>query len=322
MARRKVAAPRKSDERLTRSIHLLELLSTVEGNIITAAEARRELSCTDQELDEYLALISALADRESGARARAYRDHDDIVLEGADAQLLPVRLSAGEGAALDYLLGELNLDDSVRQRLEHALLPLGQRASTVGTVAGDTGLGSCFATLACAIDAKRACRISYRAQSEREPHDRVVEPLKLEGVDGTGYLIAYHEARHAVRRYRLDRIRSAEVLDEQVAYTTREVPAGAAATLARESESVQLAFDAAEEIPAWAGITQVAPGANGEPTLVTVNVSARPWLFDQVLARRGRVRITAPDDVRAAFIAYATQLAETIGNVRRSHDPR
>ncbi len=317
---RKVTQPRRSDERVERAIHLLEILSSVEGCIITEQEARDELACTDSELDECLNLISTLSDRSTGARVRAWRDHGDIVLEGADAQLVPLRLSAGEGAVLASLFNDLNLDAAARERLAAALLPDGAGSAPAIPLAPNAALGAHYPLLAEALDTGRACRILYRAQAETEPAERTVAPLRTEILDGCGYLIARNVAKNHVHRYRLERIASVILLDRAPAGTQH--PSGAASdaegdaedapapaqSLARAGETVHLELDATEEPPAWAGIEEVRCGEGEGVWSITLRVSARPWLFDQVLSFGGLMRITAPDSLVQEFTDYSENL--------------
>ena len=60
-------------DRVTNALWMLEALTAAPGHRLSAAEMRRALACTDEELDGYLDLLSTLADRQGGARAIAYR---------------------------------------------------------------------------------------------------------------------------------------------------------------------------------------------------------------------------------------------------------
>ena len=81
-------------DRVTNALWMLEALTAAPGHRLSAAEMRRALACTDEELDGYLDLLSTLADRQGGARAIAYRQGDSIVLEGDAARMRPLRLTA------------------------------------------------------------------------------------------------------------------------------------------------------------------------------------------------------------------------------------
>ena len=112
-------------DRVTNALWMLEALTAAPGHRLSAAEMRRALACTDEELDGYLDLLSTLADRQGGARAIAYRQGDSIVLEGDAARMRPLRLTAGESMALAHVIHALELDPNLSEHLERALIAPG-----------------------------------------------------------------------------------------------------------------------------------------------------------------------------------------------------
>ncbi|MFD0865290.1 helix-turn-helix transcriptional regulator, partial [Tessaracoccus lubricantis] len=73
------------------------------------------------------------------------------------------------------------------------------------------------ALLSRAIDEKRAVSMEYRTTGRQGTTTAVVEPARLNLVDGYTYLDAWSRSRDAWRSYRLDRIVAVEVLDEPAA---------------------------------------------------------------------------------------------------------
>jgi proteasome accessory factor C len=67
-----------------------------------------------------------------------------------------------------------------------------------------------------AIAARRAVRIEYYSAGRDTQGTRVVEPVELTTRDGAWYLAAWCRAADAARSFRVDRISSIEVLDEEV----------------------------------------------------------------------------------------------------------
>lgn len=51
-------------DRVTNALWMLEALTAAPGHRLSAAETRRALACTDEELNGYLDLLSTLADRQ------------------------------------------------------------------------------------------------------------------------------------------------------------------------------------------------------------------------------------------------------------------
>ena len=306
----KVIPPRKSTARVTQAIRLLELLSSVEGNIVTSQEAKRHLGCTDEDLDEYLALISTLADRESGARARAFRDHDDIVLEGDAAHLMPIRLTPGESAVLSYLLEELVMDDEVRDRVARALLPPEWSARDARHFYTDAAWGPWFTVLSRAIDRHQRCLIRYRAQDDATDADREVVPLRLATQDGISYLEARNLAKDEVHRYRIDRISQVTAVGDEMAVPPSEddeaLPSPAN-TLRAQGTRVELELDL-DELPSWAGIVGATRDGDAHPWHLTVMASSRYWLFDQILSYGGKMRLVSPHAWVEDLASYAAGL--------------
>lgn len=303
-----------TDRRVERGIRLLELLSSVEGGIVTAEEARSHLSCDDDELSEAIDLVSTLADRESGERAIIFRDHGDIVLAGTGARLMPLRLSLGEGAALAHVMGSLALDGEVRDRLSRALLPDGWREGGAPLVADTTPFGSWYTVLQQAIADRRRCRIAYRAHEERTATGRLVDPLSLEITDEGAYLVARNVEKDAPRRYRLERIADVTVLDEE-AETGRpqsrqqgDDAVSAIALSLKAEPSVEIAVSPGTPLPSWRGIERIGDPDRSGTRRIAVRMGSRSWLFDQVLAAGGALTITEPADVVAAFLDYARGL--------------
>ena len=299
-----------SDTRVTRALELLGMLSAADGGIVDAQAACQHLGCTEAELDVSIALIATLADRESGARAIIYRDHRDIVLEGDAAQLLPLRLTAGEGAVLAYLLDDLALPAEVRGRLEQALLPPAWKPGAERAFASTAARGPWVAPLLHACQAGHRCRLSYRSQSEELPRERAVDPVRIEAGDDVLYLVARDIDHNDLRRYRLDRIAALTETDESIdrAAVTQLSVTPLAESLGAEELVATVAVAAGTAVPDWAGIIEAAPEPDGDATLVTVRVSAKPWLFDQVLSAAGALRIVAPDALVDEFIDYANGL--------------
>ncbi len=300
----------RSDERVQRALALLSLVSSAPDALIDAAAARRHLNCTERELDESIELISTLADRESGARAIIYRDHGDIVLAGEASQLMPLRLSAGEGAVLSYVIDELDLDPDTRDRLDRALLPSMFDAERTRPFASTASFGAWHATLARACAKGLRCIISYRSHEEAEPISRIVDPVRIEATRDAAYLVAYNVEKRALRRYRLDRISAAHMTDTPVATTLLKEDdwtASLAESLATVEGVAELSLAAGAEVPNWTGVVSVTEDAAGSHT-VRVHLASKHWLFDQVLGSGGTLRITAPADLVDEFCTYARAL--------------
>lgn len=310
-----------SDTRIEAAIGLLSALTGARGGRILAVTACRDLSLSDTQLDEVIGMLQALADTRTGSRAVIYRSGDDVVLGGTAAEIEPLRLTEDEALAVAQVLARYQLDERVRTRIEQALMPKTTSESHGKTMAdtpssphamvsGDALFGGFYQQLVEAIQDGVRCRISYRAGHDEQAKNRVIDPLFIEVLGDTAYLIAWDVEKDAQRRYRLDRIAGITLTDDSV--ETHEVRRTSPAESLRETgTTARIAFASrsqAEQVD-WAGIDVARGTENPDGTFVVpVSYATESWLFDQVLAAAGTIHILSPADLRTRFLAYAETL--------------
>ena len=112
-----------SEQRLSRAIDIMEALYAAGESGMTRAEICSRFDITGVSLDEILEIVSTLADRESGARIICECSGERVVLTGDAGRVLPLRLSAAEGAVLNHELESLGIEPQTAARIRHALLP-------------------------------------------------------------------------------------------------------------------------------------------------------------------------------------------------------
>ena len=298
------------DSRVAAALTLLEALTAAPAHRIPRDDARRLISCSDEELESYVALLSSLADREGGARAIVTCSKDAVALHGDAAALRPVRLSMGEGLALAHVIDALNIDRSVASRLSRALFrhPTG-KASAEALIATTTSYGRWYQRLVEAIEDGVRCRISYRAHDEAEPAERIVDPRRIDTEAAASYLIAWNVEKDEERRYRLDRIARVALTEDSVA--PHAWRANTIAASLRETGAVATVACPVERAAqlTWAGIISMRPAPDTPGAmLVDVAVASEHWLFDEVLSAAGELRIVSPATLIDAFVAYAEAL--------------
>ena len=162
-------------------------------------------------------------------------------------------------------------------------------------------------TLTLALAEGRVVRLDYQSAGSTQPAQRVVEPVSLVNERGTWYFEAFCRSAGALRTFRLDRIRSAEALDE-VAPKRRLSPTGAAFVAeGLPAARIRLAPGAEVTEREWPGVSVIEQGPEG--TLVDVPYAGTGWIARQVVARLGAAEVIEPAEVRDAVHVLARELA-------------
>lgn len=277
-----------SEQRLSRAIDIMEALYAAGENGTTRDELCSRFDITGASLDEILEIVSSLADRESGARIICERRGERVALTGDAGRVLPLRLSAAEGAVLNHELESLGIEPQAAARIRCALLPeeLGYNQRVFDTVTH----GSHWQQLNCAIQDGVRCRISYRSMDDAQARERLIDPLRITTNGDQTYLIAWDVAIDEQRTYRMDKIEGMVLTDDSV---VRHAPESATLhdSLAQAERSARLlmSLDMAERLD-WPGIMSLEPNGASSAT-VSVRYGSERWLLSQVIAAGGAIRI-------------------------------
>ena len=152
-----------------------------------------------------------------------------IRVSNADYLARPLKLTPTEATAIIVALRALRggAGEETREVVDRALAKL-EAAAAEGSAARliDPGeeprrrdLTRLEADLRDAVGRQRQVRLSYFAPSRDEISERTVDPRGIVAAEGFTYLDAWCHSAEAPRLFRLDRIQSAEVLDEPVEST-------------------------------------------------------------------------------------------------------
>lgn len=277
-----------SEQRLSRAIDIMEALYAAGDGGMTRTEICSRFDITGASLDEILEIVSTLADRESGARIICECRGERVALTGDAGRVLPLRLSAAEGAVLNHELESLGIEPQTAARIRHALLPeeLGYNQRVFDTV----NHGSHWQQLSCAIQDGVRCRISYRSMDDARPRERLVDPLRITANGDQTYLIAWDIAIDEQRTYRMDKIEGLVLTDDSVVCHAPE-PATLHDSLAQAERSAKLLMPRAlAERLDLPGVMSIEPNGADSST-VNVRYGSERWLFSQVIAAGGAIRI-------------------------------
>lgn len=301
MASRKLT----SEQRLSRTIDIMEALYAAGEKGMDRGEICSRFDITGASLDEIIGIVSTLADRESGARVICECRDERVILTGEAGRVLPLRLSAAEGAVLNHELESLGIEPETAARIRRALLPeeLGYNQRVIDTVAR----GSHWQQLNCAIQDGVRCRIAYRSLGDERARERTVDPLRIVTNGDSMYLVAWDTEQDAQRRYRLDKIEEIILTDDSVErhHSTITTLQDSLAKAGREAK-LAMPLDLADRL-GWAGITSV-NRADEETAIVTVRYTSEAWLFSQVVAKGGAIRITDDPALSKRLCDYAETL--------------
>lgn len=301
MASRKLT----SEQRLSRTIDIMEALYAAGEKGMDRGEICSRFDITGASLDEIIGIVSTLADRESGARVICECRDERVILTGEAGRVLPLRLSAAEGAVLNHELESLGIESETAARIRRALLPeeLGYNQRVIDTVAR----GSHWQQLNCAIQDGVRCRIAYRSLGDERARERTVDPLHIVTNGDSMYLIVWDTEQDAQRRYRLDKIEEIVLTDDSVERHHSKITTlqDSLAKAGREAK-LTMSLDLAGRL-GWAGITSV-NRADEETAIVTVRYTSEAWLFSQVVAKGGAIRIMDDPALSKRLCDYAETL--------------
>ena len=230
------------------------------------------------------------------------------------ARLLPLEAKALV-AAID-LVGEHLPEGSLASARDKIVDALGRDPAADGLqITSAKGDDSEIARVVSgAIADRRLLRIEHYKEAENEFTERTIEPYQLlNGAEGW-YVHAFEPAKDHTRSFRLDRIRSADVLDEgferrdgvepemQSWPTTGEVPKSARARVWVSPERARWAREdkrVVDELQDGAVIVELAYGGND-------------YLAREILKEAGDAVVLEPEDAREAVRVAADALAGAV----------
>ncbi|HEX5926987.1 MAG TPA: WYL domain-containing protein [Baekduia sp.] len=240
--------------------------------------------------------------------------HDDGTIEvdpepysdnfARPARLLPVEAKALI-AAID-LIGDHLPEGALNSAREKIVAALGADPMEQGLqVASGAGDDSEIARVVSrAISDCHQLRLEYYKANEDEFSERVVEPYALINGREGWYVASYDPAREAVRHFRLDRVKTAEVLD--VSFTPRpEVDpasdvAGWPSTGLVEASRVARVWISPERARWSREQRRVAQDLADGSVIVELPYKGTDWLVREVLAEAGDAAVLSPPEAREA----------------------
>jgi proteasome accessory factor C len=310
-------------ERIARLVTLASILIQAgrAGELLQAADVCEQMQISDAELREDVNVLNVV--NFGGGSYVLYAEISDSGEIEVDpepysdnfarpARLLPVEAKALI-AAID-LIGEHLPEGSLASSREKIVAALGADPMDQGLhVASVGGDDSVIARLASeAIMQRRLLRLDYYKPNEDEFSARVVEPYALMNGREGWYVACFDPDRGAMRHFRLDRIRHAEVLDATFEPRPAVDPAAEvdgwlrtgeveASRIARVWVSPERARWAREE-------RRVAQELADGSVIVELSYKGTDFLVRDVLAEAGDAAVLEPPEARDAVLAAVGRL--------------
>lgn len=294
--------------RLARLLALVPWLIARPG--ISWAEAAAHFEVTEDTLLADLGLLTCSGPGTyHGELVDIAYDEGTITVQDPQSLTRPLRLTTEEAAAL--LVG-LRLLAQVPGGHDPALVD--RVAATLENAAGSAAAGVAAVSVALelpaepaivaqvrrAVEERRVVRIRYAGAAADQESTREVDPIALLSVNGRPYLSGWCRSAQALRTFRLDRVRSATVLDQPAAVPDQAGgpdlgvgglrPQGPPVTL----ELAPGARWVADEYP----IDAVQDLDDGW-IRVTLPVSDPRWITRLLLRLGGSARVVAPPEIAA-----------------------
>lgn len=232
------------------------------------------------------------------------------------ARLLPVEAKALV-AAID-LIGDHLPEGALSSARDKIVAALGADPMEQGLqVASGTGDDSEIARVVSrAIASSQLLKLQYYKANEDQFTERVIEPYALINGREGWYVASFDPAREDVRHFRLDRVKTAEVLDQVFTPRPEVDPAADVEGWPRTGEveasrvaRVWISPDRARWSREQRRVHQeLADGS----VIVELPYKGTDWLVREVLAEAGDAAVVAPPEAREAVRAAVARLAPAV----------
>ncbi|MCT1370287.1 WYL domain-containing protein [Corynebacterium mucifaciens] len=311
-------------ERVVRLLNLLAYASNHPG--LTPMEIARDLGADPMQVrDDFELLFLSGVGTGPGEMIDLEYSWKGVDIIDDQGMTKPLRLSPAEASALLILLDSLEtmpwLVDARAVRSAAAKIRTVAKTQAVGD-AEHSGEADVASTVADALAQKRQLRITYYSASSDTTSTRHVEPAGLFHQSGATYMHATQDGE--MKTFRLDRIRSAELLDAPSATTGADFdPADPFGMATRAVAALLVHPDATWLADYWDIELQPSPdpenqtgtageGSHERPGWIraTMRYGSEEWLVRFCLSQADRVRLVAPPSAAhevKARILRATQ---------------
>lgn len=244
---------------------------------------------------------------------------NEVIIRTADYFSRPLRLTPSEGLLLYCGAKAMaaagvaqDLMERVVKRLEEALGPEALQRVDVELEATPE-----LSTIQTAIANSKRLHLIYHSPYKDETTTRDVDPYGLFASNGHWYLIGWCHVAVAERVFRVDRIRSLEVLEESASVADHlDLDSYQALYVPREGDTrvtLELAPGAAAWVAEYYPLESQSPLRNGW-VRVRLSAGGTAWLERLVLRLGSQARVVEPEQLKRSVADMACRLADRYRN--------
>lgn len=290
---------------------LLAILAQLEREgAVSIPQLARLLDCSEEQVFDALEILVFAYD----AASIRLDLHDTYATLVTNHHVQLLRLTPHEADVLIDALGRAGLSpqDELIQKLLSTKGMLGETQTDLSERIQTVSEGirpSITQTLATACEDERhpLVQIAYRGENDTEAQERVIEPVAFLSKEGARYLFAYCRKAQGWRLFRLDRIKSVEILDER--FTPRPDIPSASAEFMHDSTKALIRFLPGTTIPNWHGLRNVKAQEDGSH-IASIDWTGSTWLPKHIVALTGDAIPIEPPELIGACAAFAKTLVE------------
>lgn len=300
-------------ERFRRLLLLVPFVLARQGAQV--AEVCRRFGITRAQLmaDLNLLFVCGLPGYGPGDLIDAYVDGDGVWIRMAEYFRRPLRLTPAEGlllyAGAQALAAAGVADDALGRAIDRVRAALGPNVLDGVSVGLEEAAG--LETIREALLRDRRIRIVYQARSTEQTTDRTVDPWAVFLASGRWYLAGWCHNVEDERVFRVDRMQSVTVLDDE-ARAPDDVDLSRYASPGFQGDGMQAVV--LEVAPEAGWVVDQYPIASKEPVAqgwvrIRLNAGGTAWIERLLLSLGGRARVVEPEDLAVRVRELACMLA-------------
>jgi proteasome accessory factor C len=301
-------------ERFRRLLLLVPFVLARQG--VAVAEVCRRFGITRAQLmaDLNLLFVCGLPGYGPGDLIDAYVDGDGVWIRMAEYFRRPLRLTPAEGlllyAGAQALAAAGVAEDALGRAIERVRGALGPNVLDGVSVGLEEAAG--LETIREALLRDRRVRIVYQARSTEQTTERTVDPWAVFLASGRWYLAGWCHNVEDERVFRVDRMQSVTLLDEQ-ARAPDDVDLSRYASPDFQGDNAQTVV--LEVAPEAGWVVDHYPIASKEPAgeegwvRIRLNAGGTAWIERLLLSLGGRARVVEPQDLAVRVRELACTLA-------------